>query len=80
MKSLLLKRKTKCQLCNTIILPAVFNGSERWTLRKAHEALFGGFEKKIRIYEQYKLMGSGEDIPIRNYVVFLMMLIQLKNK
>jgi hypothetical protein len=47
MKSQLLKRKTKCQLYETIILPTVLYGSESWTLIKAHEALLGGFERKI---------------------------------
>jgi hypothetical protein len=28
--------------------------------------------------EQYKLMGSSEDVTIRNYIVYLMKLIQLK--
>jgi hypothetical protein len=51
-KSELLKRKTKCQLHKTIILPAVLYGSEGWALSKAYEALLGGFEGKIlrRIY------------------------------
>jgi hypothetical protein len=47
MKSELLKRKTKCQLYPTIILPAVLYGSECWTLGKASEALLGGSERKI---------------------------------
>jgi hypothetical protein len=47
MKSQLLKRKTKCQLYKTIILPTVLFGSESWTLSKTHEALLGGFERKI---------------------------------
>jgi hypothetical protein len=45
MKSQLLKKKTKCQLYKTIILPAVLYGSESWALSKAHEALLGGFER-----------------------------------
>jgi hypothetical protein len=47
MKYQLLKRKTKCQLYKTIILATVLNGSQSWTLSKAHEALLGGFERKI---------------------------------
>jgi hypothetical protein len=47
MKSLLLKRKTKCQCIKTIILPTVLYRSENWTLSKAHEVLLGGFERKI---------------------------------
>jgi hypothetical protein len=47
MKSQLLKRKTKCQLYKTIILPAVLYGTESWTLSKAHEALLGGFKRMI---------------------------------
>jgi hypothetical protein len=31
----------------TIILPTVLCGSESWTMRKAHEALLGGFERQI---------------------------------
>jgi hypothetical protein len=59
MKSQLLKRKTKCQLYKTIILPAVLYGSESWTLSKAHEALLGGFERKIlrRIYGALQIDG-----------------------
>jgi hypothetical protein len=45
MKCQLLKRKTKCQLYKTIILPTVLYGSESWTLSKAHEALLGGSER-----------------------------------
>jgi hypothetical protein len=47
MKSQLLKRKTKCQLCKTIILQSVLCGPESWALSKTHEALLGGFERKI---------------------------------
>jgi hypothetical protein len=52
MKSQLLKRKTKCQLYKTLILPTVLYGSESSALSKAHEALLGGFERKTlrRIY------------------------------
>jgi hypothetical protein len=37
----------------TIILLTVLYGSESWTLSKAHEVLFGGFERTIlrRLYE-----------------------------
>jgi hypothetical protein len=45
MKYQLLKRKTKCQLYETNILPAVLYGSESWTPSKAHEALLGGFKR-----------------------------------
>jgi hypothetical protein len=38
-------RETKCQLYKTIILPAVFYGTEGWTLSNADEALLGGFER-----------------------------------
>jgi hypothetical protein len=68
MKSQLLKRKTKCQLYKTIILPAVLYGSdcESWPLSKAYVALLGGSERKIlrRIY-----------VIIKNFIVYLMMLI-----
>jgi hypothetical protein len=47
MKSQLLKRKTKCQLYKTINFPTVVYASESWTLSKAHEAMLGGFERKI---------------------------------
>jgi hypothetical protein len=59
MKSKLLKRKTKCQLYKTIILPAVLYGSESWTLSKAHESLLGGFERKIlrRVYGAIEIDG-----------------------
>jgi hypothetical protein len=50
--------------------------SESWTLSKAHEALLGGSERKIlrRIYEAIQIDTSGEDVTIRNYIVFLIML------
>jgi hypothetical protein len=45
---IILKRKTKCQLYKTVILPTVLDGSESST----HEALLGVSERKIlrRIY------------------------------
>jgi hypothetical protein len=59
MKSQLLKRKTKCKLYKTIILPTVLHRSESWTLSKANEALLGGFERKIlrRIYGAIQIDG-----------------------
>jgi hypothetical protein len=47
MKCQLLKRKTRCQLFKTIILPTVLYRPESWTLSKAHEEFLGGFERKI---------------------------------
>jgi hypothetical protein len=35
-------------------------------------------ESPPKSMEQYKLMGSGEDVIIRNYTVYLMIIIQLK--
>jgi hypothetical protein len=77
MKSQLLKRKTKCQLYKPTILPTVLYGSESWTLSKAHEALLGVFQRTIlrRIYGAVQIDGSGKDITIRNYIVYLMMFI-----
>jgi hypothetical protein len=58
-KSQLLKRRTKCRLYKTSILPTVLYGFESWTLSKAHEALLGGFEGKIlsRIYGAVQIDG-----------------------
>jgi hypothetical protein len=60
MKSQLLKRKTKCQLYKIIVLPAVSDGSESWTLSEAHEALLGGSDRKIlkRIYGAVQIDGA----------------------
>jgi hypothetical protein len=64
-------RETKCQLYKTIILPAVLYGSESWTLSKAHEALLGGFERKIL----ERMCGAIQMDTVRNYIVYLIMLI-----
>jgi hypothetical protein len=69
----LTKMENNCIQCKTIILPAVLYGSESWTLSKAHEALLRGFEKNL-----WSSTGSGKDVTIRNYIVYLMMLIQLR--
>jgi hypothetical protein len=60
LKSELLKRKTKCQLHKTIILPAVLYGSESWTMSNAHEALLAGSETEIlrRIYGAVQIDGA----------------------
>jgi hypothetical protein len=57
--SQLLKRKSKYQLYKTTILPAVLYGCESWTLSKAHEALLGGFQRKIlrRTYRAVQIDG-----------------------
>jgi hypothetical protein len=47
MTSLLLKRKIKCQLYETIILRTLLCGSESWTVSQAHGALVEGSERKI---------------------------------
>jgi hypothetical protein len=59
MKSQLLKKKTKCKLYKTIILPAVLYGSQSWALSKAHETLLGGCEREIlrRIYRAVQIHG-----------------------
>jgi hypothetical protein len=66
-------QKKKSQLYKTVILPAVLCGSESWTLSKADEAVLEGFERRIlkRIYGAVQI----DEVIIRNYTVYLMMLI-----
>jgi hypothetical protein len=66
-----LKRKTKCQLYKTIVLSTVLCRSESWTLSLAHEH----FLEVLRERFQGESMEPGEDDIIRNYIVYLMMLI-----
>jgi hypothetical protein len=62
MKTQLPKRKTKCQLYKTVVLPTVHYGSESWTLSKAYEALLGAFKRKIlrRIYAAIQIDGVSQ--------------------
>jgi hypothetical protein len=64
-----------------VILPTGLYGPESWTLSKAHEALLGGFERKIlrRIYGAVQIDRVWRRHHNKELYSYLMMLTELKN-